>query len=237
MQIDGNTIIKCKSQTEVSTCLNMLKDLGFETFYEENDCNLLVAATFITLKLDYLFTSFETREISSKNNLISFETFQKLYNKQIEERKPNLLVDKNGKILKVNNINKKYDIFAHYSYDDCVKEYISDGDYIAMHLNTVDYYTSREACEKVLKRKETENKLKALAFELNGNRNITFQDWEDYSISKYYLCFKFTGRDICQYSDQISKDQGKIYCLSDDFKNKAINLIGEEDLKEYLING
>lgn len=237
MQIDGNTIIKCKSQTEVSTCLNMLNDLGFETFYEENDCKLLVAATFITLKLYYLFTSFETREISSKNNLISFKTFQKLYNKQIEKNKqPKLLVDKNGKILKVNDFKDKAVVYYTNLEDlSIVEEGISCKD-LKNKLYNKDYFISEEACEKALKRKEIENKLQLLAFELNGNRNITEKEWKNIYIDKYYLYYLLSNKIIDLGFNIKSKDQGTIFCLSEDFKDKAIELIGEKDLKEYLIN-
>ena len=235
MKIDENIIIRCKSQTEVCTCLDMLKDLGFETFYEKNDYELFVAVI-----LNNLFTNFEAVEVGSKNNFISFKTFQKLYNKQIEERRPDLVVDKNRKILKVNNLDKEYDIFVHSSYDDCVEEYLFDGDYIAKHLNTVDYYTSREACEKALKRKEIENKLRMVAETLNNQVKHMYSLFETnipkYSISIEYTRFLETKLRCYMCGNNFIQHQGTIYCLDENFLNKAIELIGEEDLKDYLIN-
>ena len=92
MKIDENIIIRCKSQTEVSKCLHMLKDLGFETFYEENDYELFVAFTD-----NNIFTNFKAIAVAPENNFVSFKTFQKLYNKQIKEKKQSdLVVNKNG---------------------------------------------------------------------------------------------------------------------------------------------
>ena len=228
MKIDENIIIRCKSQTEVSKCLDMLKDLEFETFYEESDCKLFIATTF-----NNIFTNFEAVEVAPKNNFFSFKTFQKLYNKQIEEKKePDLLIDKNGKILKVNNNKKMYTIY----FFDPFGEYIHNTDRIGKALqdsiNYASYYISEEACEKAIKRKEIENKLKALAFELNGNKEI---DWDDDKF-KFYLDYCYNDKTIVQDNWKTIKHQGTIYCYSYEFKNKAINLIGEEDLKKYLIN-
>ena len=228
MKIDENIIIRCKSQTEVSKCLDMLKDLGFETFYEENDYEL-----FVTMTLNNLFTNFEAVEVGSKNNFISFKTFQKLYNKQIEERRPDLLIDKNGKILKVNNNKKMYTIYFFDPYGEYIHNIDRTGKALQDSINYASYYISEEACEKALKRKEIENKLKALAFQLNGNKDI---DWDDDKF-KFYLdyCTGYT-KTISKDSWKTIKHQGTIYSYSKDFVDEAIKLIGEENLKEYLTN-
>lgn len=228
MKIDENTIIRCKSQTEVSKCLDMLKDLGFKTFYEENDYELFVA-----ISLNNLFTNFKAVEVGSKNNFVSFKTFQKLYNKQIKERKPDLVVDKNGKILKVNNNKKMYTIYFFDPYGEFIHNVDRTGKALQDSINYANYYISEEACEKALKRKEIENKLRALAFELNDNKDI---DWDDGNF-KYSLdyCIGYI-KTIATDSWKTIKHQGTIYSYSEDFVNKAIKLIGEEDLKEYIIN-
>ena len=228
MKIDENIIIRCKSQTEVSKCLDMLKDLEFETFYEESDCKLFIATTF-----NNIFTNFEAVEVGPKNNFVSFKTFQKLYNKQIEEKQPDLLIDKNGKILKVNNNKKMYTIYFFDPYGEYIHNIDRTGKALQDSINYASYYISEEACEKALKRKEIENKLKALAFQLNGNKDI---DWDDDKF-KYYLDY-CTGyiNTISTDSWKTIKHQGTIYSYSKDFVDEAIDLIGEEDLKNYLIN-
>ena len=227
MKIDENIIIRCKSQTEVSKCLDMLKDLGFETFYEKNDYELFVAMT-----LNNLFTNFEAVEVGPKNNFVSFKTFQKLYNKQIEERRPDLLIDKNGKILKVNNNKKMYTIYFFDPFGEYIHDTDRTGKALQDSINYASYYISEEACEKALKRKEIENKLKALAFQLNGNKDI---DWDDDKF-KFYLDYCYDDKTIVQDSGKTIKHQGSIYCYSEDFLQKATKLISETDLKEYLIN-
>lgn len=226
MRIDENTVIKCNNLEEVSECLDMLKNLGFETFHKENSYELFVAMTF-----NNIFTNFTSVEVCLKNNFISFKTFQKIYNKQIKEKQPDLLVDKNGKVLKVNNNKKMYTIY----FFDSFGEYINDTDKIGKALqdsiNYVSYYISKEACEKALKRKEIENKLRLLAFELNRNREI---DWSDYK-DKYYICYEAQYHLIVLQLTNTYKGMN-IYCYSEKFRNKAIELIGEEDLKDYLIN-
>ena len=71
-----------------------------------------------------------------------------------------------------------------------------------------------EACEKALKRKETENKLKALAFELNGNKDIDWTNEKD----KYYIYYNLKYNLIRSDIAYDFKDMN-IYCSSEYFKD------------------
>ena len=88
-----------------------------------------------------------------------------------------------------------------------------------------------DAFEKAVKRKEIENKLRLLAFELNGNKDIDLNDnkW------KYFIYYDNDNQLITTDSVLDIKDMN-ILCYSEDFKDKAIELISEEELKNFLIN-
>ena len=62
------------------------------------------------------------------------------------------------------------------------------------------------------------------------------EEWKDYDIKKYYLFSNSICEDIRQLDEDVVIYQGTIYCLSEDFLDKAIELIGEENLKDYIIN-
>lgn len=228
MRIDENTIIKCDNLNEVKDCLDKLEELGFKVFFFNDKEQLIISK----LKNNNEFKNYVWVDFYKENYCVNYKTFVKLYNKQIKKNKPGLIIDKNGKILKVNNIDKDYKVFIHSTYGNWIDEYVLTGECIAANLLEVDYYVIKEELEKALKRKKIENKLRALAFELNGNKDI---DWTDEKL-KYYLAYDSIDKTIFQDNWKVIKSQGTIYCYSFGFRNKAIELIGEEDLKDYLIN-
>ena len=229
MKIDENTIIKCKNIEEVKDCSNSLHELGFKTdFQDDKDFN------FIAWSVNDVFCNFETVEVTKDINFISYKYFLKLYNKQIKKSKqPDLLVDKNGKVLKINNLDSNQIIY-YYDYNKINQTRIcyTIKEFLNFNLSVMDVYVTQEACEKIIKRKQIEKKLELLAFELNGNRDIDWGKGEP----KYYLYYNIPNKVIDTGWNSYNKQQGGIYCLSENFKNRAIELIGEEDLKDYLIN-
>ena len=236
MKIDENTIIKCNNLNEVKDCFNSLHELGFKTdFQDDKDFN------FIAWSVSDVFCNFETVEVTKDINFIKYKLFLELYKKQIKKNKQlDLVVDKNGEVLKINNFNSDKKLFI---YDTLNKKIWNtcginsfDQEFWQENLIKLDYYISEEALKKAVKRKEIENKLNLLAFELNGSRDITEEEWEDGSVSKYFLCFDYYNMNILQYTNSSSKNQGTIFCISKNFLNKAIKLIGKKDLKDFLIN-
>ena len=80
--------------------------------------------------------------------------------------------------------------------------------------------------EKILVRRQLED----IARRLNKGQEI---DWNDNNQLKYCIGFDFPFN-IISIGALYRKLQGSVYCLSDKFKDVAIQEIGEERLKKYL---
>ena len=154
MKIDENTIIKCNNLNEVKDCFNSLHELGFKTdFQDDKDFN------FIAWSVSDVFCNFETVEVTKDINFIKYKLFLELYKKQIKKNKQlDLVVDKNGKVLKINNFNSDKKLFI---YDTLNKKIWNtcginsfDQEFWQENLIKLDYYISQEACDKAIKRKE-----------------------------------------------------------------------------------
>lgn len=228
MKIDKNTVIKCSNLNEVKDCLDKLNEFGFNTdkYFPDDSIFIFYA--------DNVFTGQPRVMLRKQDNIITYEYFLELYKKQIKENKqPDLVVDKNGRVLKINNWNSDKKMFFYDTTYNEISGTISISKFnkekIQEKLKNSDYYITYEACEKALKRKNIENKLRLLAFELNGNRDI---DWND-NKEKYCIYYNVFCQSIGVDNITKMKDMN-IYCYSEDFKDKAIKLIGEEDLKDYL---
>ena len=233
LKINERLIIRCYDHEQVQDVLNKLSGLGYTTEFNETSGN-----TVCYNDDNECFFNVHIAALQSDSIVIWYKRFLKIFEKQKEKLKkePDLIIDKNEKILKVNNENKDHDVFYYDTNIEKINEVFRKGLYLAEAIKNTDFYTSFKACEKALKRKEIENKLRLLAFKLNGNRDISKEEWKDYKIEKYYLYFNEYETTIKYGVNDIRKNQGSIYCLSQDFRNKAIELIGEENLKDYLIN-
>lgn len=228
LKINERLIIRCYDHEQVKDVLDKLTDLGYKTEFQEEYGNII---SFEKYKKSYINTDFVA--LDEKSIVVRYKRFIKIYERQKEKLKkePDLLIDKNKKILKVNDIDKTYHVF--YYDNNLNRNYGIDfkGLFLAEDINKIDFYTSLEALEKALKRKEIENKLRLLAFKLNGNKDI---DWDNEKW-KYFIYYDSKNNSIETDSILIVKDMN-IYCSSENFKDKAIELIGKEELKEYLIN-
>ena len=80
--------------------------------------------------------------------------------------------------------------------------------------------------EKILVRRQLED----IARRLNKGQEI---DWNDNNQLKYCIGFDFPFN-IISIGALYRKLQGSVYCLSDEFKDVAIQEIGEERLKKYF---
>ena len=238
MKIDENTIIQCKNLEQINDCLNKLGELGYNHTNYSEDNGSHIKGGFVFYKR--LFEGFDTNEnlcINVHNQIIQYKTFLRLYNKEMKkETKLKIIVDKNGKILQKDYLkNLKDEIFYYNTEKNIVDGVPASSLFVDERFDNIGFYISKEACEKALKHIEIENKLRALAFDLNGNRDITEEEWEDYDIKKYFLLVNCVCLDIRQSCEDIVMYHGSIFCLSEKFIDKAIELIGEEDLLEYLI--
>lgn len=229
MKIDKNIVVKCKNLEEVKDCLNKLKELGLEVkkMNEYNSC-LIVSST---VPCGLYFSNYKTPVIDINKNIASYDYFLKLYKKQ-KSKQHNLVVNKNGKILKEDYLEDcKNNIFYFNTEKNDVDEVPASSLFIDERFDNIDFYISREACEKAIKRKKIENKLRLLAFELNGNRDIDYNNKE----WKYYIYYDYE-KGFIRTDDVVDVKDMNIYCYSEQFAHKAIELVGEEDLKDYLIN-
>lgn len=90
------------------------------------------------------------------------------------------------------------------------------------------FRTKKEAeleAEKILVRRQLED----IARRLNKGKEI---DWYDSEQSKY--CIELYCNNILTNFYLANKTQGTVYCLDKNFKDVAIQEIGEERLKKYL---
>ena len=85
---------------------------------------------------------------------------------------------------------------------------------------------AKQEAEKILVRRQLED----IARRLNKGQEI---NWNDNNQLKYNIGFDFP-LDIISIGAIYRKLQGSVYCLSDKFKDVAIQEIGEERLKKYL---
>ena len=103
------------------------------------------------------------------------------------------------------------------------------GYHLALYRTLNCFKTREEAqqeAEKILVRRQLED----IARRLNKGQKI---DWNDNNQLKYCVGFDFP-LDIISIGALYRKLQGSVYCLSDEFKDVAIQEIGEERLKKYF---
>ena len=86
---------------------------------------------------------------------------------------------------------------------------------------------AKQEAEKILVRRQLED----IARRLNKGQEI---NWSDDNQIKYCIRFDFPLDMISICARLHQKLQGSVYCLSDKFKDVAIQEIGEERLKKYL---
>lgn len=96
-----------------------------------------------------------------------------------------------------------------------------------------NYFKTQEEAVKYSKNQQTKMKLKRLAESLNGDATIS---WENQNQQKYYLYYDNFNKRLCQDANQNHQSQ-RIYCLNDEFKLRAIQEIGEDDLIDYIKSG
>lgn len=237
---NNDYIIKCNSLDEAEDCLDKIEEhFGYDIYKpnEEDKKDYEKGALFVFFNkcLDGTYGCFLYKKrtfVEVDNIFINYKDFLELYEEEKKRPKEkDIIINKTGRIMKVNPGNKNTVFYgiSNNKVCDMPVRFIYEKQAIVKEFAC---YISEEACEKALKRQETENKLKALAFELNGNKDI---DWDD-DRYKYCLVYCYKDKTIDEDSWKHLQFQGTIHCYSKDFKDKAIELIGEEDLREYLIN-
>lgn len=99
----------------------------------------------------------------------------------------------------------------------------------AEHYNIYNCFKTREKAEQEAENILIRRQLEDIARRLNKGIKI---DWYDNEQSKY--CIELYCNDIITNFYYGHKTQGAVYCLDENFKDIAIQEIGEERLKAYL---
>ena len=60
-------------------------------------------------------------------------------------------------------------------------------------------------------------------------------DWRDTSMKKYFLAWNYKNKDFFMYLDTCMKAQGIVYASSIDILKDAIEFIGEDNVKKYVL--
>ena len=123
--------------------------------------------------------------------------------------------------------------YKYYYLNDCGETEIeTDEDYPVdnFRYSIGNYFETEEQAENYKEKLLIEQELKDIAMELNKGEKI---DWDDMQ-EKYYLSYDLDHYDLLDLNTYSVKDQGAIHCLDKDFKDVAIERIGEERLTKYL---
>lgn len=103
------------------------------------------------------------------------------------------------------------------------------------HFDTGNYFKTEKEAIAYKENLLTKQKLKDLAFELNGGREVKPGDCR---VPVYSISLIYSTKVLDQEGTIGSyRNAGQIYCLDEDFLNKAIELIGAETLKQYILSG
>ena len=119
----------------------------------------------------------------------------------------------------------------------CIENGFSFDDF---RFSTGNYYKTEEQTLQYIDNLITKQKLKDLAFELNGGREVnpSINDWGAENIPIYYLTFGHGTKCLCtNIAGSLHQPAGVVYCTDEHFLEKAIELIDKEALKQYILSG
>lgn len=92
-------------------------------------------------------------------------------------------------------------------------------------------FKTREQAETEAEKILVRRRLEDIARRLNKGRKI---DWNNHDQFKYSICLNIIDNEIIWDNEKLFISQGTVYCLDRNFKDVAIQEIGEERLKKYL---
>lgn len=97
---------------------------------------------------------------------------------------------------------------------------------------TGNYFKTEKEAEEYLEDLKVKTKIKDIAKELNGYKEI---DWNDEDQTKYCLIYDYYSLPSIKCKREwIFKPEGTICCLDENFADECINRIGREKLEKYL---
>jgi hypothetical protein len=95
-------------------------------------------------------------------------------------------------------------------------------------------FKTHEQAKKHLENLKTKAELKALADELNGKEMI---DWNNEEQEKFCIVYVPSRNTLENHIGCFYKIQGAVYCLDEDFSEKAIEHIGKQRLIDMIRSG
>lgn len=160
-------------------------------------------------------------------NLQELEQKYEELGKEIEKLKN----EKKGKRWKPDK-GEEYYFVSHFGDTHCTTWLDANSDNFRYQQDNC--FTTEKKAQEHLENLKTKGELRVLAEELNGGEVI---NWETLCQYKYHLYCDNRKDNLEQdYNNQFQK-QGIIYCLDPDFKDKAIDRIGEERLIKMIKAG
>lgn len=128
---------------------------------------------------------------------------------------------------------KPTDFCPYFYVDSCMKieesDFYNDTYIHSERYNTYGTFKTREETEQEAEKILIRRQLEDIARRLNKGKEI---DWNDDEQSKH--CIELYCNDIITNFYFAHKFQGTVYCLDKNFKDVAIQEIGEERLIKYL---
>ena len=144
----------------------------------------------------------------------------KLENESKEEKK--------GKRLR-EEINDTYIYINDVGYVDVSHE--NNDSFDKYRFKTRNYFKTEEEAKEYKEVMNTYYDLMDLAEELNNGEKI---DWHNEYQCKFPIYYSFKCDTLDEGRAYVCKELGQIYCLDEDFLEKAIEKIGEDRLKKLF---
>lgn len=241
--------IVCRNDKDIEDCLNMLEELGFEVRNNDNQYQVIFYRQYgdlfendVRLECGVDTYFFNKKLIKTLQEFIR-EKEEKKEKKEKEEKKKieDFEFAKDRRIIKINNKQSEKKIFVVYdgAYNYDYEYYKENATKIAdMAQNYLDFivkygmaYETKEARDRAVFKIEIETKLKNIAERLNKGQKI---DWEDKKQYKFHIYYDYRDKILKYFVRDISRVQGAIYCLDENFLNVAKQEIGEDNLIKYF---
>lgn len=123
------------------------------------------------------------------------------------------------------------EVYWYIAIDGSVERQINTNHWVdKCHFQNLNYFQTCEQAEAEAEKILVRRMLEDIARRLNKGQKI---DWSDENQYKWYFIYNTTFG-FATYSVSENTTQGAVYCLDENFKDVAIQEIGEERLKKYL---
>lgn len=158
----------------------------------------------------------------------TIEELEKEFERLAEEIKQIKENSKENKRWRAEKEENYYTILSHADIH-CIHDL---GDGIDNNRYSIgNYFQTQEQAENVAEKLRIYAKLKDLALRLNNGEKI---DWDNDEQSKWYIYYDFSMDEVYTDGEIAFKEIGQVYCLDKNFKEKALEEIGEENLKKLF---